>query len=114
VPRRNATTDASVITIAGRRYEGHAQDIEEQMRERMRELDEENADHHFTEAQAQEFRDLDFAVQERNFRRERIAELANYREDGAAFDDNRGTNVRPSGEIRSQALRANEKRFVPA
>jgi HK97 family phage major capsid protein len=114
VPRRNATTDDSVITIAGRRYEGHAQDIEEQMRERMRELDEENADHHFTEAQAQEFRDLDFAVQERNFRRERIAELANYREDGAAFDDNRGTNVRPSGEIRSQALRANESAsFLP-
>ena len=64
--------DDNAITVAGRRYSGHAQDVEDQMRERMRELDADNADHHFTETQAKEFHDLDMAVSERDFRRERI------------------------------------------
>jgi HK97 family phage major capsid protein len=98
VPRRNK--DDSAVTIAGRRYEGHAADVEEQMRDRIADLDEENADQHFTEAQRDEWNDLNDYVEERNIRRQRIAELAkdpaNHDTPAAYGYRDRGTNLHPS------------------
>jgi HK97 family phage major capsid protein len=117
VPRRSNTQRHAdgELTISGRRYSGHPVEIEEALRERIRELDEESDGQRFNDHQREEWEALNGAVDEFDIRRDRIAELAKNpanREDAPVYP--RGTNLHPSGEIRSQALRANEQAgFLP-
>jgi HK97 family phage major capsid protein len=102
VPRKSKTDHIGNLTV-------------EEMRQRVAELDAEYPGQNFPDNVADEWNDLNEKIDELEVRRQRVAELAkNPANREAGFHAREDHAGRPSGEVRSQALRANDQAgFLP-